>query len=110
MNMLDLLAGPQPPSDEKKVSYVYANNGLISVNPIEEKFRFVLMTGGGTKIVAKVMMSPLFLHALREYADDLIQAYEEKYGRYPSVPKYDPDLIKNFFGQPMPEGPEDETE
>ena len=109
MNMLDLLGGP-PPSDEKKVEYVYANNVLISVNPIEAKFRFVLMTGGGTKIVAKVMMSPLFLHALREYAEDLIQSYEEKYGPFPNVPEDNPDLIKNFFGQPMPEGSDEGTE
>ena len=104
------LMGLQDQPQQERVEYVYANNVLISVNPIEAKFRFVLMTGGGTKIVAKVMMSPLFLHALREYADDLIQSYEEKYGPFPSVPEDNPDLIKNFFGQPMPEGSDEEME
>ena len=104
------LMGLQDQPQQERVEYVYANNVLISVNPIEAKFRFVLMTGGGTKIVAKVMMSPLFLHALREYADDLIQSYEEKYGPFPSVPEDNPDLIKNFFGQPMPEGSDEQPE
>lgn len=98
--MLELLQQAQPAGPE----YVYANNVLITVNPIEAKFRFVLMTGGGTKIVAKVMMHPLFLRAMQEYADDLIQDYEEKYGPYPKAPEDNVDLIKNFFGQPMPEG------
>jgi hypothetical protein len=105
MDMLSLLGGP--PSDEERVEYVYANNVLISVNPIEVKFRFVLMTGGGTKIVAKVIMHPLFLRAVQEYADDLIQEYEEKYGPYPEHPKDNKALIENFFGKPIEEGEDD---
>lgn len=106
--MLNLMGMSKSP--EETVEYVYANNVLISVNPIEAKFRFVLMTGGGTKIVAKVMMHPLFLRAMQEYADDLIQEYEEKYGPYPKVQEDNVDLIKNFFGKPMPEGEDEQPE
>lgn len=99
-----------PPQDKDKVEYVYANNVIISVDPIEAKFRFMVMTGGGVKLVAKVMMHPLFLRAIQEYIDDLIQKYEEKYGPYPDIPKDNPDLVANFFGKPMEEGEDEETE
>ena len=105
--MLPLLMQGQKDREER-VEYVYANNVIISVDPLEAKFRFVLTTGGGVKVVAKVIMNPLFLRAISEYIEDLIQRYEEKYGPYPDLPKNNTDLIKNFFGQPMPEG-EDET-